>query len=106
MANPNGNRSNLIPFRRGQSGNPGGKPKNARNRIQSAFLEALAVDFETHATETIRLAREKDPCGYLRVIVSLVPKQIESSLLMDDVTDDELRAVLAYLRMSQPEDAT
>ena len=32
---------NLKPFKPGQSGNPKGRPKGARNRLGTQFLEAL-----------------------------------------------------------------
>src|SRR5215471_10323251 len=36
---------NLRPFKPGQSGNPKGRPKGARNRLGTQFLEALEADF-------------------------------------------------------------
>ena len=36
---------NLKPFKPGQSGNPKGRPKGARNRLGTQFLEALEADF-------------------------------------------------------------
>jgi hypothetical protein len=36
---------NLKPFKPGQSGNPKGRPKGARNRLGTQFLEALEAEF-------------------------------------------------------------
>lgn len=89
---------NLQPFEPGKSGNPGGKPKAARNRLQGGFLNALADDFDTHGKKAIEAAREKDPVGYIKAIASLMPKQVEQSQPLDDLTDAELTAGIALLR--------
>lgn len=99
MANPNP----LPPpahaqFKAGESGNPGGKPKHSRNRLQGAFLLRLADDFDKHGKRAIALARRKDPVGYIKAIASLMPKQVEQSQPLDDLTDAELTAGIALLR--------
>ena len=85
-------------FKPGQSGNPGGKPKGARNRLQGAFLNALADDFDQHGKRAIERCRDEDPAAYLRAIVALMPKELEISRPLDDLTDDELAAALAAVR--------
>lgn len=89
---------NLKPFEPGKSGNPGGKAKGARNRLQGGFLNALADDFDAHGKAAIEAAREKDPVGYIKAIASLMPKQVEQSQPLDDLTDAELVAGIALLR--------
>lgn len=66
-------------FTSGKSGNPGGKPVGARNRVTTAFLEALATDFAEHGQGVIEEARKIDPVGYMRVCASLVPKDLNVS---------------------------
>jgi hypothetical protein len=95
MANP---LDNLKHFQPGQSGNPGGKPKAARNRLTVQFLTVLADDFEKFGKEAMENAREKDPMGYVKAIASLMPKQVEQSQPLDDLTDAELTAGIALLR--------
>jgi hypothetical protein len=90
--------ANLIPFKTGETGNPGGKPKASRNRIQGAFLGALADDFDEFGKQAIVDAREKDPMGYVKAIVALMPKQFEQSTPMEDLTDAEIVAGIALLR--------
>ena len=90
--------ANLKPIQPGQTLNPGGKPKAARNRIQGAFLNALADDFDSHGKQAIVNCREKDPMGYVKAIVALMPKQFEQSTPMEDLTDAEIVAGIALLR--------
>lgn len=96
---------NLKPWQPGQSGNPGGKPKGARNRIQGAFLNALADDFDAHGRAALEAARQKDPMGYIKAVASLMPRQVEESKPLDDVTDAELVAGIALLRSRLAETA-
>ena len=63
------------PFNRGQSGNPKGRPKGARNRLGTQFLEALEADFNQFGAQAIALVREKKPETYMRVVADLLPKE-------------------------------
>src|SRR6476646_9359973 len=54
-------------FKPGQSGNPKGRPKGARNRLGTQFLEALEADFNQFGPQAIALVREKKPEVYMRV---------------------------------------
>jgi hypothetical protein len=85
-------------FQPGQSGNPGGKAKGARNRLTGAFLNALADDFDDHGKQAIIDARTQDPMGYIKAIGALMPKQVEQSQPLDELTDAELVAGIALLR--------
>lgn len=95
MANP---LENLKPFQPGQSGNPGGKPVGARNRITAKFLNTLAEDFETHGKEAIVRTREDDPGTYVKVCAGLLPKQVEQTNALDDLTDAQLHAAIAIIQ--------
>lgn len=95
MANP---LDNLKPWKPGESGNPGGKPVNTRNRLNAEFLNRIAEDFQKHGKEAIANAREKDPMGYVKALCALQPKQIEQTQPLDDLNDAELLAAIALLR--------
>ena len=66
---------NLKPFKPGQSGNPKGRPKGARNRLGTHFLEALEADFNKFGPQAIALVREKKPEVYIKVVADLLPKE-------------------------------
>ena len=85
-------------FKPGQSGNPNGRPKGARNRVSEGLLEALAKHFETNGDAAIESVFKDRPHDYLKMIASLVPKQMEiedkrPARRAEDLTDDELAAI-------------
>ena len=99
MSNPNPNPATR--WKRGESPNPGGKPKNARNRVTKRFLEDLADDFEANGKEAIVAAREKDPARYVTIIASLLPKEMIIERPLEGLSDDELAAAIEQLRDRQ-----
>ncbi len=83
-------------------GNPG-RPKGSRNKLGEAFLEAMHDDFEAHGVAAIVKVREEKPDQYLKVIASILPKDLNINVnQMDGMTDDELieriRALDATIR--------
>src|SRR5262245_59226905 len=66
-----------MPFEKGQSGNPNGRPKGSRNKLSEAFLQALSADFNDHGTAVIEKVRAEKAHEYLKIVALLVPKQVE-----------------------------
>lgn len=96
MANPNP--SPASRFKPGQTGNASGRG-HTRNRLTTKFLEALTDDFEQHGAEAIAKAREDNPDAYMRIIASLLPKElVVERAPLEGLTDDELAAAIAELR--------
>lgn len=81
-------------------GNSGGRgrPKGARNKLSEAFIEALHDDFVEHGKETIARVREERPQDYLKVIASLLPKDVNLAVNpYDGMSDQELQAQIKGL---------
>jgi hypothetical protein len=91
-------------FQRGISndGNGGGRRAGARNRLQTTLLEALAADFEEHGAGVIRIARVEKPVEYLKVIVSVLPREliVEQSNLAE-LTDEQIAGYIGVLQQMQ-----
>lgn len=69
----------------------GGRPKGSRNALSEAFVQALHDSFVEHGAETIETVRTEKPDQYLKVIASLVPKELTLNLNdAESMTDDEL----------------
>lgn len=82
----------LTPWKPGQSGNPTGRPKGARNKLGEAFLEAMLADFTQHGVAAIEVVRAEKPDQYLKVIASILPKEMNLNVTeqFSEMTDDEL----------------
>lgn len=99
MADSTAEKQRGKPFAPGVSGNPAGRPKGAKHKLQEDFIRELALDFEAHGIAAISEVRERSPAQYLKVIASILPKEVEiKRQSLDDLTDEELSAGLAAVR--------
>ncbi|MGN6772634.1 MAG: hypothetical protein ACTHJQ_22710 [Rhizobiaceae bacterium] len=71
-------------------GNPG-RPKGSRNKLGEAFLEDMLADWEANGPAAIREVRETKPDAYLKVVASILPKDLNVNInQMDHMTDEQL----------------
>ena len=69
----------------------GGRPKGARNKLGEAFIEDLLHSWEAQGPAVIQRVIEEKPEQYLKVVASLMPKDLNVNLnQMDDMTDEQL----------------
>lgn len=77
-------------FVAGNGGN-GGRPKGSRNKLGEAFLSDMLSDWEANGVEAIERVREEKPDQYLKVVASILPKDLNVNINpMEEATDDEL----------------
>lgn len=91
------------PFTPGVSGNPAGRPKGARSKLGEQFLDDMYADWQSHGVAAIAKVREEKPDAYLKVVASILPKELNVNVNeVDGLTDDELieriRALDAAIR--------
>lgn len=99
MANPKiKDAGKATRFKPGNLANPGGKPVGTRNALQGDFMRALAEDFAIHGKVAISETRENSPAQYLKIVASLMPKELEIKRPLEDMTDDDLIAGVAALQ--------
>ena len=103
QSEPNSNGQKLdgrkaTQFKPGQVGNPAGRPKGSRNRLQEAFVAEMCAAFEEDGGAAIRKVRDQDPGTFMKVIAQILPKQIEVGEAgafsdFDDAKVDEFIAI-------------
>jgi hypothetical protein len=80
-------------------GHSTGRPKGARNRLQSSFLYALAEDFEKHGADAIKICRIEEPARYVQIVASLMPRELEiEQSIASDLDEQELDALIAQVK--------
>src|SRR6516165_9507823 len=93
-----------MPFQPGQSGNPsGGRPGSRhRQQLNGEFIAALLRDFRHGGPKAIERVRRTQPAAYLKILALLVPREhkVEHSNPLKELTDEELEAMIEYLKTS------
>jgi len=82
----------------GQSGNPNGRPKGSRNKLGEAFLADMLEDWEANGKSAIEVVRAEKPEQYLKVVASILPKEVNLRVNeFDDLTDEQLARQFAAI---------
>jgi hypothetical protein len=87
-------------FEKGHSIKSGGR-KGIKHRLSTAFLKALADDFEADGIEAIRICRVERPHEYLRVIAHLMPRDMNLEITdsrLQEISDNELDSLIDLAR--------
>ena len=74
-----------------------GRPKGSRNKLSEEFIADLHESWKTLGKAALVAAAWTDPVAYVRVVASLVPKDIEATVTnvpLERMTTRELEALL------------
>jgi hypothetical protein len=78
-----------------------GRLKGARNRLSMRFLYELEQDFEKHGKLTIATCRIERPAEYLKIVASVLPKELEiTDSRLRELSDEQLDALAEILGRS------
>lgn len=88
------------PFKPGEewTGNDKGRPKGSRNKLGEAFIADVFAKWTEHGAAALDALIEQDPGGFVRVVASLMPKEMIVKDELSDVSDEELVFFVHTLR--------
>jgi hypothetical protein len=65
------------------------KPFGLRAALGTIFITSLSRDFAANSEKVFKDLRENRPHEYLKIIMSLLPKEALAEKTLEDMTDDE-----------------
>jgi hypothetical protein len=69
-----------------------GRPKRTKKTLADGFLEAIRADFRAHGAGVIAEVRSEKPDQYLKIVLSVLPKDLGANInTLDGLSDDEIR---------------
>lgn len=93
------------PWKKGQSPNPGGRPKGALNTLSTKFIKDFAKHYEEHGVEAISALCADKPDKYVelaaKLALSVIPKDVninDTRTALDDLTREQLESLDRNLR--------
>lgn len=69
-----------MTWKKGESGNLEGRPKGSRHKLAESFINDVQEDWKQHGKGVLGKVREEDSSTYLRVVASILPKEIEMEI--------------------------
>lgn len=88
-------RRKTRPARRKPSAAPASvpRPKRTKKTLGDDFLAAVRADFRTHGAGVIAEVRADKPDQYLKIVLSVLPKDLHVSInQLDALSDEEIRS--------------
>lgn len=78
--------------RPGRKASAAATPKRTKKTLGDDFLDAVRADFRAHGAGVIAAVRADKPDQYLKIVQSVLPKDLHVSLdHLETLSDDEIR---------------
>ena len=91
MPENTGSKQALTQWKPGQSGNPAGKPKGAKHKLQEDFIKDVQAAWEKQGKTAITMMIAEKPSDFVKMVAALMPKDITLNINDNsEMTDDEL----------------
>ena len=76
--------------------------EGSRRAFSADFIRTLADDFRLNGRQAIEKVRKTQPAAYMKICALLVPREmkVEHSNAIKDLTDEQLEAMIEYLKAS------
>src|SRR5262245_30831149 len=102
VENKSADMESAMTFKQGVSGNPHGNRHRTRHLLNQEFMQALLLHFREHGKKAIEKVAREQPASYLKIIALLCPREhrLERSNLLKELTDEQLDAMIEYLKTS------
>ena len=81
-------------FKPGRSGNPKGWPKGSRNKLGEAFIHDMYEAWQAHGLDAIDRVIEEKPEIFLKVVASLLPREVALVRPEENMTEEQMDAAL------------
>jgi hypothetical protein len=92
----------LRPWKPGESGNPNGRPKGSRHKLQEDFLSDVLAAWEAKGAQAIDEMIADKPGDFVKMVAGLMPKEAtlninDRSEMTDAELADKIRSLTATL---------